>query len=238
VVAAQVEGREQKQQAYVSQTFLILAVLFITSLLISNIIASRLISVFGRILPAAIVVFPISYIVGDVLTEVYGYSRARRVIWLGFGSNLFAVAAIWLGGTLPAAPFWHADDAYSTILGATPRLLLASFVAYLFGEFTNAFVLSKMKLATNGRWLWTRTIGSTLVGQGVDSLLFIAIAFSGVLPASIIASTVVNQWVAKTLYEVAATPVTYAAVGAIKRRERIDVYDHSTNFNPLALRGR
>jgi uncharacterized integral membrane protein (TIGR00697 family) len=235
VAIAQAKSREQTERIHFSPIFLVLAALFITSLLVSNIIASRLVSVFGRVLPAAIVVFPISYIVGDVLTEVYGYSRARRIIWLGFGCNLFAVAAIWLGGALPAAPFWQADDAYSAILGSTPRLLLASFVAYLFGEFANAFVLSKMKLVTNGRWLWTRTIGSTLVGQGIDSLLFIFIAFGGVLPAAVIASTVLNQWIAKTLYEGAATPVTYAVVGAIKRREKIDTYDYSINFNPLAL---
>ena len=141
-----------------------------------------MVSVFGLVLPAAIVIFPISYIFGDVLTEVYGYRQARRVIWLGFGCNLIAVVAIWLGQVLPAASFWDGQAAYERILGYTPRLLIASFLAYLVGEFANSFVLAKMKIVTNGRWLWTRTIGSTLVGQGLDSLVFITLAFVGTIP--------------------------------------------------------
>jgi uncharacterized integral membrane protein (TIGR00697 family) len=180
-------------------------------------------------------IFPISYIFGDVLTEVYGYARARRVIWLGFICNLIAVIAIWLGQVLPAASFWDGQAAYERILGYTPRLLAASFLAYLIGEFANSFVLAKMKIATKGRWLWMRTIGSTLVGQGLDSLVFITLAFVGTIPLAGLASAIVTQWLAKTVYEAVVTPLTYNVVSFLKRREGVDVYDYSTRFNPLAV---
>ena len=219
----------------VSNLFILLVALFVTVLLVSNIIAVKLIQVAGLILPAAIIVFPISYILGDVFTEVYGYRRTRRVIWLGFFCNLVAVIAIWLGGIVPAAPFWDGQTAYERILGYTPRLLLASFLAYLVGEFANAFVLAKMKILTQGRWLWTRTIGSTLVGQGLDSLVFITIAFAGTMPLTLLFTTIATQWLVKTAYEAAATPLTYAVVRFLKRKEGIDVYDYDTQFNPLLL---
>ena len=166
-----------------SHRFIVLVALFITCLIAANITAVKLIAVFGLLLPAAIVIFPVSYILGDVLTEVYGYRQARRVIWLGFLCNLVVVATIWVGLVLPAASFWDGQAAYERILGLAPRILAASFLAYLVGEFANAFVLAKMKIATQGRWLWTRTIGSTLVGQGLDSLIFIVLAFAGTMPA-------------------------------------------------------
>ena len=169
-----------------SQWFLLVTAVFITCLITANITAVKLVGVFpglagtgGLVLPAAVIIFPISYIFGDVLTEVYGYRQARRVIWLGFFCNLIAVVAIWLGQVMPAASFWDGQAAYERILGYTPRLLAASFLAYLVGGFANSFVLAKMKIATSGRWLWTRTIGSTLVGQGLDSLMFIPLAFVG-----------------------------------------------------------
>ena len=176
-----------------------------------------------------------SYIAGDVLTEVYGYGKARQVIWLGFLCNLLAVAAVWCGQMLPAAFFWKGQEAYELILGYTPRLLVASFSAYLVGEFANSMVLAKMKLATKGRWLWTRTIGSTLVGQGLDSLVFITLAFGGTVPLPSLAKIMVTQWVVKCLYEAAATPLTYVVVNSLKRSEGVDVYDYDTRFNPLAL---
>lgn len=216
--------------------FLFLVAIFVSCLLTANIIAVKLIDLFGFVLPAAIVIFPISYIVGDVLTEVYGYPEARRVIWLGFFCNLIAVAAIWLGGLLPSASFWEAQAAYECILGYTPRLLAASFSAYLVGEFTNSFVLAKMKIATKGRWLWSRTIGSTLVGEGLDSLVFMTLAFAGTIPASGLATAILTQWLAKVLYEAAATPFTYTVVNALKRREGLDAYDRGTRFNPLQFR--
>ncbi len=218
-----------------SPWFTAIVALFITALITANIIAVKLIDIGGHVLPAAIVIFPISYIVGDVLTEVYGYHRARRVIWLGFACNLFAVAAIWAAGALPAAGFWDGQPAYDQILGAAPRILAASFAAYLVGEFANAYVLAKMKIATGGRWLWMRTIGSTVIGQGLDSAVFMTIAFAGILPTGALVAAVVTQWFAKTAYEAAATPLTYGVVGFLKRREGIDTYDTDTRFNPLVL---
>jgi len=218
-----------------SNTFVVLVALFVTALITANITAVKLIGVLGLVLPAAVVVFPISYICGDVLTEVYGYRAARRVIWLGFLCNLLAVAAIYLGGILPAAPFWQDQEAYEVILGYTPRLLGASFLAYLVGEFANSYVLARMKVATDGRWLWSRTIGSTLVGQGLDSLVFILLAFAGTIPLGAMISAIVGQWLVKSAYEVLATPLTYAVVNRLKRTEGIDVYDHDTRFNPLLI---
>jgi len=219
-----------------SQWFVVVVAVFITCLITANITAVKLVSVFGLILPAGVIVFPISYIVGDVLTEVYGFHRARRVIWLGFFCNLIAVLAIWLGGIMPAAPFWKAQEAYHTILGYTPRLLAASFLAYLMGEFANSIVLAKMKVATNGRWLWSRTIGSTLVGQGLDSLVFILVAFFGTIPLTGLVTAIFAQWLFKSIYEAAATPLTYLVVNALKRHEGVDVYDRETTFNPLPVR--
>ena len=223
--------------------------LLATSLVISNIIAVRLIAVrlsssLELTLPAAIVLFPVAYIVGDVLTEVYGYAAARRAIWIAFGCNLLAVIAIWLAGILPPAPFWtagvyespeQADQAYRAILGFTPRLLLASFLAYLVGEFLNSFVLAKMKVRTEGRYLWMRTIGSTLVGQGADSFIFIAVAFYGILPTSALLTAILSQWLVKSAYEALATPLTYWVVNALKRSEGIDAFDHNTDFRPVQL---
>lgn len=220
-----------------SHWFIIVVALFVTCLITANIIAVKLISVFGLVLPAAIIIFPISYILGDVLTEVYGYRQARRVIWLGFSCNLILVVAVWLGQLLPGASFWDGQAAYERILGYTPRILGASFVAYLVGEFSNSFVLAKMKIATNGRWLWTRTIGSTLVGQGLDSLVFITLAFGGTIPLSALASAISTQWLAKSIYEAAVTPVTYKVVNFLKRQEGVDVYDYDTQFSPFALDG-
>ncbi len=219
-----------------SHYFLVVVALFITCLITANIIAVKLISVFGMVLPAAIIVFPINYILGDVLTEVYGYRQARSVIWLGFACNLILVIAVWLGGLLPAASFWDGQSAYARILGYTPRILAASFLAYLVGEFSNSFVLAKMKIATKGRHLWSRTVGSTLVGQGLDSMVFITLAFAGTIPFSGLLSAIITQWLVKTAYEAAVTPLTYKAVNFLKRHEGLDMYDYDTRFNPLLLR--
>ena len=218
-----------------SPWFTAIVALFVTTLIISNIIAVKLINVAGTILPAAIIIFPISYIVGDVLTEVYGYRSARRVIWLGFACNLLAVAVIALAGALPAAGFWDGQPAYDRILGYAPRILGASFVAYLVGEFANAYVLARMKVATQGRWLWARTIGSTVIGQGLDSAVFMTVAFAGIIPLEGLVTAVVTQWLVKTAYEAMATPLTYAVVGFLKRREGVDADDRDIRFNPLSL---
>lgn len=209
--------------------------LFVTVLIISNIVAVKLVSIGPLVVTAAIVLFPISYIVADVLTEVYGYSVARRTIWIGFLCNLVAVLAIMLGGAIPPASFWEQQEAYQAILGYAGRLLVASFLAYLGGEFLNAFVLAKLKVRTAGRHLWLRTISSTVVGQAVDSAMFVTVAFVGVLPADALLGAIVSQWAAKVLYETAATPLTYAVVRFLKRSEGVDHYDRDTRFHPLAL---
>jgi len=228
-----IQGQKTPMRGRYSHWFLLIASIFITCLITSNIIAVKLVNIFGLVLPAGIIIFPISYIFGDVLTEVYGYHQARRVIWLGFFCNLIAVVAIWLGQILPAASFWEGQVAYERILGYTPRLLGASFLAYLVGEFTNSFVMAKMKIATNGRWLWTRTIGSTLVGQGLDSLVFVTLAFIGTIPLAVLVSAIVFQWFSKSAYEAIITPLTYVAVNFLKKREGLDVFDTDTRFNPL-----
>jgi uncharacterized integral membrane protein (TIGR00697 family) len=219
-----------------SPWFTAIVALFVTTLVVSNVIAVKLFEVGGLVLPAGVVIFPLSYIVGDVLTEVYGYARARRVIWLGFACNLLAVVAIWVAIVLPPAGFWAPNQAaYETVLGFTPRLLAASFAAYLVGEFANAAVLARMKVVTHGRYLWTRTIGSTLVGEGLDSAVFITLAFAGVMPPAALLPTIATQWLAKTGYEVLATPLTYAVVNWLKRVERVDVYDRTTPLNPFLV---
>ena len=222
-------------EIHYSPYFVIITAIFVTCLITANITAVKLIDLFGLVLPAGIIIFPLSYITGDVLTEVYGYSRARRVIWLGFFCNFITVAAIWIGQILPAASFWDGQEAYKRILGFTPRILASSFLAYLVGEFANSFVLAKLKISTKGRWLWLRTIGSTLVGQGLDSLIFITLAFVGTIPPSALLLAIVTQWLAKSIYEAAATPVTYAVVNFLKRKEKMDFYDHDTRFNPLLI---
>ena len=215
--------------------FFFISSIFISSLIVSNIIAVKIIDIFGLILPAAVIVFPVTYIFGDILTEVYGYRKARFVIWLGFFSNLIVVLFIKLAEVLPSASFWGKEKAYSAILGYTPRLLIASFLAYLAGELLNSFVLSKMKILTRGKYLWTRTIGSTVVGQLADSGIFITIAFAGTVPWIVLIRMVVVQWLFKVLYETLATPLTYMVVIILKRKEKIDTFDYKTEFNPLKI---
>jgi uncharacterized integral membrane protein (TIGR00697 family) len=207
-----------------SQRFVVVAAFFVTALVVSNIIAVKLVEVSGRVFPAGLVIFPLSYLLGDVLTEVYGIRAARRVIWLGFACNLLAVGAIQAAIHLPAADFWQENEAaYEQILGTTWRLFLASLAAYVVGELANAYVLAVMKGATGGRWLWTRTIGSTIVGEGLDSAIFITIAFAGTGAA--LANPIVTTWLIKVGWETLATPLTYAVVGHLKRTEGVDAYD-------------
>jgi len=229
----------------ISQRFVVVAALFITCLITANIIAVKLITLgvgslkLGGLelpapLPAAIIIFPLSYIFGDILTEVYGYRQARRVIWLGFFCNLIAVIAFWVAGLIPA---YEADVqvAYERIFNYVPRILVASFAAYLVGEFANSFVLAKMKIRTKGRFLWARTIGSTIVGQGLDASIFIAIAFGGTMSGALLGGIILTHWLVKTGYEAVATPFTYAVVNYLKKKEGIDTYDYDTDFNPLLV---
>ncbi|MFC2021475.1 queuosine precursor transporter [Chloroflexota bacterium] len=217
----------------VSHRFVIITAIFVTCLITANVIAVKVISFGFIILPAAIFVFPLSYIFGDVLTEVYGYRWARRVIWLGFICNLIFVVFAWIGQILPAAPFWTGQAAYESILGYTPRLLAASFFGYLAGEFVNSAIMAKMKIRTRGRWLWSRTIGSTIVGQGVDTSIFIVLAFSGTPVFT--PMLILYHWLAKTIIEAAATPLTYVVVNYLKKKEAIDTYDYETNFTPFSI---
>jgi hypothetical protein len=220
---------------------LLIASLFTGTLIVSNIVAVKIANFSGMsgpiddyFLPAAVIVFPVSYIFGDVLTEVYGYAVARRVIWSAFLANALAVGAIVAAQELPAAPFWQDQAGYEAVLGQTWRIVGASFSAFLVGEFANSLVLSRMKVATDGRFLWSRTIGSTIVGEGLDSAIFITIAFAG-REGIDLWPLIWKQWLFKVLFETVATPVTYMVVAALKRAEGIDVYDRGVDLNPVAV---
>jgi len=187
---------------------------------------------------AGVLFFPISYVFGDVLTEVYGYARSRRVIWAGFGGLAFASLMAWVVVALPPAPFWKNQAAYEVAFGSAWRISLASMIAYFCGEFVNSYVLAKMKILTAGKWLWTRTIGSTLFGEGVDSMLFYPLAFygTGIIPDDKLPTVMLAQFVAKVSVEVVFTPVTYWVVGTLKRAEHEDYYDRGTRFTPFSLK--
>jgi uncharacterized integral membrane protein (TIGR00697 family) len=217
----------------VSHRFVIISAVYVTALLTANIISVKVIGFGSVVMPAAIIVFPLSYIFGDILTEVYGYRWARRVIWLGFICNLIFVVFAYLGQLLPAASFWVDQQAYVSILGYAPRLLLASVCGYLVGEFVNSFIMAKMKVATKGRWLWARTIGSTVFGQGLDTAIFIVIAYIGT--ASFVPMMILWHWLIKVAIEALATPITYKTVNYLKRKENIDTFDTDTDFNPFKL---
>lgn len=217
---------------------------FVTVLICSNLIGPAKIAqlelpVLGTIVfGAGALFFPISYVFGDILTEVYGYSRARRVIWAGFAGLGFASFMAAVVVALPPAPFWKHQAAYEVAFGSTWRIVAASMIAYFCGEFVNSYVLAKMKIRTAGKWLWTRTIGSTLVGEAVDSALFYPLAFygSGIIPDDKLPLVMLAQFIAKVSVEVAFTPVTYKVVGWLKRAEREDYYDRRTDFNPFTLK--
>lgn len=186
---------------------------------------------------AGIMFFPVSFIFGDILTEVYGYAASRRVIWTGFACLAFASLMAWVVVALPPAPAWHDQAAYQSVFGATARIALASLVSFAAGEFVNSFVLAKMKILTHGRWLWSRTIGSTLAGEAVDTMLFFPLAFygSGEFPDAMLPQIVLAQFTAKVLVEVAFTPLTYKMVAFLKQAENEDYYDNDTDFNPFTL---
>lgn len=220
-----------------SPLLIVVASLFVATLVTSNIIAVKVASVGPLTVPAAIVIFPLAYLFGDVLTEVWGYSVARAVIWSGFLANIVVVLFIAAAIAVPADSHYGDQAAYARVLGQSPRLVLASLVAYLCGEFLNAFVLARLKVATDGRFLWARTIGSTLAGQGVDSAIFVTLAFAGVQPWALLLVIIRDLWLLKVAYEVAATPITYVIVTFLKRIEGVDTYDRNTRFAPVPLRG-
>ncbi|GGE72564.1 queuosine precursor transporter [Sphingomonas prati] len=219
-------------------------VAFVTILLLSNVIGAgkRAVVDLPLIGPwpfgAGLLFFPISYVIGDVLTEVYGYARARRCIWAGTAALLFMAAMSWIVVRMPPDAGWTGQAAYEQVFGQVPRIVFASICAFWAGEFANALVLARLKLRTRGRYLWLRTIGSTVVGQGVDSLIFYPLAFYGAVgwSADALLMVMLSQFVLKVAWEVVLTPATYAAVGFLKRREGIDVYDDDTDFTPFRTR--
>ena len=216
-----------------SWRFVAIAAFFVTTLVVSNVIAVKLVEIEGRIFPAGLVIFPLAYVLGDVLTEVYGFRAARQVIWLGFACNLLAVGAIQIAIQLPAAGFYVLDEAYADVLGTTWRLFLASLAAYLVGELANSVVLARMKVATGGRFLWARTIGSTIVGEGLDSAIFVTLAFAGT--GAPLLDPILTTWAIKVGWEAVATPFTYVIVNRLKRAEGVDAFDRDTRFNPLPV---
>lgn len=227
----------KREDSFYSSTFLSLAVLFVTLLLISNIIAGRLILVFGLVLPSAVILFPVTYILGDVLTEVYGFRKARIVIWMGFAANILMSLTFLAAIALPFPSFFTDQDAWAKVLGITPRIVAASLIAYWVGEFANSITLSALKKATKGKYLWMRTISSTILGEGLDTTLFIAIAFTGIVPSPLILQMILAQYLFKVTYEVVLTPFTYLVVGLLKRREKTDAFDVGTIYNPFSIGG-
>lgn len=217
--------------------FDIVMALFVAVLLISNTASSKILDLGPFTFDGGTILFPISYIFGDILTEVYGYRQSRRVIWIGFFCAALMAAVYAIVGALPPARGWEGQSAYMTILGTTPRIVVGSLIAYWAGEFSNSFTLAKMKLLTRGRLLWTRTIGSTIVGEAVDTTLFVMIAFAGTLPMSLLASILLSNYIFKVAFEALATPLTYRVVGFLKQAEQEDYYDRDTNFNPFAWEG-
>ncbi|MGG6296048.1 queuosine precursor transporter [Leptolyngbya sp. AN02str] len=209
--------------------------LFVAVLLISNIASTKILALGPFTFDGGTILFPLSYIFGDILTEVYGYGRSRKVIWIGFLTAILMSVTFALVGALPPAADWELQDAYMSILGQTPRIVLASLIAYFAGNFSNAYTLSKLKLKTRGRWLWLRTISSTLIGQLIDTGLFVAIAFAGLLPNSLLWTIVLSNYIFKCGVEVLCTPLTYAIVNWLKRQEHEDAYDTDINFNPFRL---
>lgn len=216
--------------------FTIIGAFFVACLIISNIAAQKLIPVGPFVFTGGILLFPMTYIFGDVLTEVYGYTKTRQVIWAGFAANLLMAGFLALIVALPPAPGWELQEEFAAALSLVPRVVAASIVAYWVGEFTNSFVMAKMKVLTRGKHLWARTIGSTLVGQGLDTIVFAVVAFAGVLPTEVLLTAIWSGYLFKVVYEAAATPLTYLLVGRLKRAEGVDVYDRSTDFTPFSLR--
>ena len=212
---------------------------FVAILLLSNIIgAAKLSTVAGYTFGAGILFFPVSYVIGDVLTEVYGYARARRVIWTGFAALIFMAFMSYIVVAMPPAASWNGQEAYEQVFGSTWRIVLASILAFWAGEFVNSFILAKMKIWTKGKALWSRTIGSTVFGQGVDSLIFYPIAFLGIWETQDVLTVIVTNWLLKVLWEAALTPVTYIVVGKLKRAEGVDLFDTDTDFSPFSSRER
>lgn len=219
----------------VSITFFLAGVLFTSCLLISNLISSKIIAVWYWYVPAGVMIFPISYIINDVVAEVWGYRKARLIIWTGFLMNLIAVVFYTLSVQWPAAPFWQNQDAFANILSSTPRIAIASLLAYLVGSFINAYVMSSIKVRTKGRNFSFRAILSTLLGEGADSAIFISVAFAGIIPTSQLPLMILTQAIVKTVFEIVLLPLTIYVVKIIKRVDNIDTYDEDISYNPFKI---
>jgi len=209
---------------------------FVATLLVSNIASSKILLLGPFTFDGGTILFPIAYIFGDVLTEVYGFKRAKKVIWIGFFCAILMSIIFAIVQFLPPAAGWENQAAFEAILGLTPRIVLASLVAYIAGSFSNSIVLAKMKIITKGKYLWSRTIGSTIIGEGIDTILFCSIAFFGVLPIELLVAVIISNYLFKVGVEVLFTPLTYKVINFLKKKEEIDYYDKNTNFNPFALK--
>ena len=230
--ANRLKGRDFEYFDFVMAAFV--AILLLSNVLGAGKIASLTLPGIGAWpFGAGILFFPLSYVIGDVLTEVYGYARARRCIWVGFAGLLFMAMMSWVVVALPPHESWGGQAAYESVFGQVPRIVFASIIAFWCGEFVNSYVLARMKIWTEGKKLWTRTIGSTVLGQGVDSLLFYPLAFLGVFETETVLKLMATQWVLKVAWEALLTPVTYAVVGWLKRKEGVDVFDRGTDFTPF-----
>jgi uncharacterized integral membrane protein (TIGR00697 family) len=219
------------------RSFDVVMAAFVAILLLSNVIgAAKVATLGGWEFGAGILFFPLGYVIGDVLTEVYGYARARRCIWVGFSAMLFMAFMSWVVVSLPPAPGWTGQAAYESVFGQVPRIVFASIVAFWAGEFVNSYVLARMKVWTQGKHLWSRTIGSTIFGQGVDSLIFYPLAFLGIWSTSQVLTVMVTNWGLKVLWEAVLTPVTYVVVNKLKRHEGVDLFDEGTDFTPFKTR--
>ena len=220
----------------VSVLFMFAGILFAICLLIANILATKIILIGPWAAPAGVLIFPIAYIINDVIVEVWGYRKARLIIWSGFAVNVLAALFFTLAVAVPSAPFWQNQEAFSTILGSTPRIILASLMAYLIGSFLNAYVMSRVKVLMKGKDFSVRAILSTLVGETADSMIFISIAFAGILPANILIGMILTQACIKTVYEILVLPFTIVAVNWVKKVEGVDSYDESVSYNPFLIK--
>lgn len=221
----------------VSVLFMLAGILFAATLLISNIIASKIMMLGPWAVPAGVLVFPLAYILNDVITEVWGFSRARLIIWTGFAVNLLAIFFFSLGIIVPSAPFWDGQEAFATVLGNTPRIVGASMLAYLAGSFLNAWVMSRFKVITRGKGFSGRALFSTIIGESVDSAIFITVAFAGTVPFNFLLTMVLTQALVKTTFEIIVLPITAWTVKKIKKAEGIDTFDFSVSYNPFSLKG-
>jgi queuosine precursor transporter len=229
-----IPGQESlKQGSY--KYFDLITGLFVAVLLISNIASSKIVDIWKFTFDGGTILFPLSYIFGDILTEVYGYRRSRRVIWIGFFCALMMSFTLGIIGLIKPASGWDYQEAYMAILGQTPRIVTASLIAYFAGEFSNSYILAKMKVLTRGKFLFARTIGSTIIGQGIDTVIFVIIAFLGVYDNSMVLLIIISNYIFKVSLEILFTPITYKVVNTLKKAEKVDWFDYKTNFNPFVF---